>query len=49
MKKNISVEIEDDALDEVSGGLITDSVNKDDALGVPAILYPFDGYSLNSV
>lgn len=49
MKKNIPVEIEDDTLDEVSGGLITDSVNKDDATGVPAILTPFDGYSLNSL
>ena len=44
MKKNIPVEIEDDTLDEVSGGLITDSVSRDDTMGnVPAILNPFDG------
>ena len=49
MKKNIPVEIEDDTLDEVSGGLITDSVNKDVISEVPALLNPFDGFSLNSL
>lgn len=47
MKKPILNELDDDALDNISGGLTTDSVSKDDTLGegVPAILNPFDGYA----
>jgi len=49
LKKPIPVELDDDALDTVSGGLITDSVNKDVIPQVPALLNPFDGFSLNSL
>lgn len=51
MEKTIPAELEDDALDEVSGGLITDSVSKDDTLGeaLPAILNPFNGSDRNSL
>ena len=48
MKKTIPEEIGDDALDEVSGGLSTDSVSKNDTLGVPAIFNPSDEYMQNS-
>ena len=50
LKKPISVELEDDALDTVSGGQITDSVSKDDTLEerLPAMLNPFYGYPPNS-
>ena len=45
INKAIPVELDDDALDNVSGGLITDSVSRDDTMGnVPAILNPFDGW-----
>ena len=44
-KEFTAVGLDDDALDNVSGGLITDSVSRDDTMGnVPAILNPFDGW-----
>lgn len=44
-KEFTAVELDDDGLDNVSGGLITDSVSRDDTMGnVPAILNPFDGW-----
>ena len=47
-KEFTAVELDDDALDNVSGGLITDSVSKNDTLGVPAIFDPSDEYMQNS-
>ena len=49
MKKPIPNEVDDDALDNVSGGQTTDSVSKDHTSGVPAILNPFDGDAQNSL